>query len=89
MEATSFALMVYSFHESSVVYFLTVLFLTFALLESLALCCSHLSFLVFPALKIIGNSSSHGGVEHPEHSGRRLAHIGAARQQRPIPSIGQ
>uniref|UniRef100_H2TV60 RIMS-binding protein 2 n=1 Tax=Takifugu rubripes TaxID=31033 RepID=H2TV60_TAKRU len=38
---------------------------------------------------IIGNSPSHGSVDHPEHSGRRMGHIGTTRQQRPIPSIGQ
>uniref|UniRef100_A0A674NXS5 RIMS-binding protein 2 n=1 Tax=Takifugu rubripes TaxID=31033 RepID=A0A674NXS5_TAKRU len=38
-------------------------------------------------LKIIGNSPSHGSVDHPEHSGRRMGHIGTTRQQRPIPSI--
>uniref|UniRef100_H3CFY7 RIMS-binding protein 2 n=1 Tax=Tetraodon nigroviridis TaxID=99883 RepID=H3CFY7_TETNG len=38
-------------------------------------------------LKIIGNSPPHGSVDHPEHSGRRLGHIGSARHQRPIPSI--
>ncbi|XP_056889760.1 RIMS-binding protein 2 isoform X6 [Takifugu flavidus] len=36
---------------------------------------------------IIGNSPSHGSVDHPEHSGRRMGHIGTTRQQRPIPSI--
>ncbi|TNM90203.1 hypothetical protein fugu_004437 [Takifugu bimaculatus] len=38
-------------------------------------------------LKIIGNSPSHGSMDHPEHSGRRMGHIGTTRQQRPIPSI--
>ncbi|XP_041644528.1 RIMS-binding protein 2 isoform X13 [Cheilinus undulatus] len=37
-------------------------------------------------LKIIGNSS-HGNADRPEHSGRRLVHIGNPPQQRPIPSI--
>uniref|UniRef100_A0A674MU17 RIMS-binding protein 2 n=1 Tax=Takifugu rubripes TaxID=31033 RepID=A0A674MU17_TAKRU len=37
--------------------------------------------------QIIGNSPSHGSVDHPEHSGRRMGHIGTTRQQRPIPSI--
>ncbi|XP_041644519.1 RIMS-binding protein 2 isoform X4 [Cheilinus undulatus] len=35
---------------------------------------------------IIGNSS-HGNADRPEHSGRRLVHIGNPPQQRPIPSI--
>ncbi|XP_044052432.1 RIMS-binding protein 2 isoform X28 [Siniperca chuatsi] len=38
-------------------------------------------------LKIIGNSSSHGGADRLDHSGRRLVHIGTPPQQRPIPSI--
>ncbi|XP_070760106.1 RIMS-binding protein 2 isoform X2 [Enoplosus armatus] len=38
-------------------------------------------------LKIIGNSSSHGGTDRLDHSGRRLVHIGTPPQQRPIPSI--
>ncbi|XP_044052416.1 RIMS-binding protein 2 isoform X14 [Siniperca chuatsi] len=36
---------------------------------------------------IIGNSSSHGGADRLDHSGRRLVHIGTPPQQRPIPSI--
>ncbi|XP_045889690.1 RIMS-binding protein 2 isoform X8 [Micropterus dolomieu] len=39
------------------------------------------------SLKIIGNSSSHGGADRMDHSGRRLVHIGTPPQQRPIPSI--
>lgn len=69
--------------------FWVVFFLYFALKKSLTVHCSDLSLVGFSTLKIIGNSPSHGSVDHPEHSGRRLGHVGTTRQQRPIPSIGQ
>lgn len=66
-----------------------VSFLYFVLKKSLSVHCSDLSLVGFSTLKIIGNSPSLGSVDHPEHSGRRLGHVGTTRQQRPIPSIGQ